>query len=367
VLVETPALAALRGAVTMVDGGFYPLHDGHIAYIRAAQDLGLPVLVNVAGDDYVSTKHPPLLPAATRARVIDALRGVDYVYISSGATATVLAELRPRFYVKGVDWEGRLPDGELGVCAQYDIEPVFVDTMINSSTDLLNRASRAATAEALLEFEQFVAHQKAPATDGFDSEYFVEDWREGANAYTVEARRPIEGKNPTLIREVFGARRVLDAGCGPGTLMFLLHEVGVHADGLDASPHVKDLAPPEVANRIRVGSVTDIPVEDEAYDLVVCREVLEHLTVLDVVRAVRELTRVSSRFIYVTTRFHPSPRSLFDVSDELDVDPTHITCLNQDLLRLMFVLNAFIRRPDLEVAMDWLDKRRVLVYERLPI
>ncbi len=47
-----------------------------------------------------------------------------------------------------------------------------------------------------------------------------------------------------------------------------------------------------------------------------------------------------------------------------DLDPTHITMLNQDLLRLLFILEGFKRRADLETAMDWQHKGRVLVYVR---
>ena len=53
-----------------------------------------------------------------------------------------------------------------------------------------------------------------------------------------------------------------------------------------------------------------------------CREVLEHLTVLQVRHTVAEICRVSSRFAYVTTRFHPDPESLLDVTTDYETDPT---------------------------------------------
>jgi hypothetical protein len=146
--------------------------------------------------------------------------------------------------------------------------------------------------------------------------------------------------------------------------MALLLEQGVVADGLDASERVRGLAPAGVAERISIGSVVAMPFADCSYDVVVCREVLEHLTVPEVARAVGELCRVAARLVYVTTRFHPAPRSIFDVTTEFEVDPTHVTCLNKNLLRALFVVNGFRRRADLEARMDWLDKRRVLVYER---
>jgi len=49
------------------------------------------------------------------------------------------------------------------------------------------------------------------------------------------------------------------------------------------------------------------------------------------------------------------------------VDPTHITLLNKDFLRLLFVLEGCRVRPDLEQKMDWGHKGRVLVYEKQPV
>ena len=93
----------------------------------------------------------------------------------------------------------------------------------------------------------------------------------------------------------------------------------------------------------------------------ICREVLEHLTVLEVKRAVANMVRMTSKFIYVTTRFHPNPSSLLDFTTQFDVDPSHITLLNKDMLRLMFVLEGCRSRPDLEAKMDWGNKDRVLI------
>lgn len=127
----------------MIDGGFDPLHAGHIEYMREAAGLGAPVLCNVSPDEWVATKHAPLLPQAERVKVIDAIRFVDLTHASSVSTAAVLRELRPRFYVKGADWRGRLPEEELAVCEQLHLEPVFLDTVRDSSTRILEEYSNA--------------------------------------------------------------------------------------------------------------------------------------------------------------------------------------------------------------------------------
>ena len=139
VIVATHDLGALAGRVTMVDGGFDPIHAGHVAYFRAAAELGDPVLCNVSGDDWVGRKHPPLLRQGERVQVLDAIRFLDYVHASRVATAEVLERLRPRAYAKGADWRDRLPEAELEACERHGIRIVFLETMLGSSTEILRR------------------------------------------------------------------------------------------------------------------------------------------------------------------------------------------------------------------------------------
>ena len=218
----------------------------------------------------------------------------------------------------------------------------------------------------ITEFETRVLEQKPVESGHYDSEYFTGDWRAEGNSYSLDVRRQIEARNPHLIKEVFQPVKVLDLGCGPGALMHLLWEIGVTADGIDFAESSPGLATPEVRDRIAIGQVTDTTLKPaNAYDLVICREVLEHLTVLQVKQAVANMVRMSSRFIYVTTRFHPNPDGLLDFTTQFDVDPSHITLLNKDMLRLMFVLEGCKSRPVLEAKMDWGNKGRVLVLEKV--
>ena len=216
------------------------------------------------------------------------------------------------------------------------------------------------------EFEAAILAQRPVTSGHYDSEYFTGEWRDEGNNYSLETRRRIEAKNPALIKEVFTPTKALDLGCGPGALMHLLWELGVDVEGIDFAESSRQIATPEVRDRIRIGQVTDHTLTPAgAYDLVICREVLEHLTVLQVRQAVSNMVRMTSKFIYVTTRFHPEPESLLDFTTQFDVDPSHITLLNKDMLRLMFVLEGCRSRPDLEARMDWGNKGRVLVLEKV--
>jgi cytidyltransferase-like protein len=367
VIVTFEDLPRFRGKVSMVDGGFDPLHPGHVRYFREAKErLGAPLLCNVSSDTYVAGKHKPLLNQAERVELIDALTMVDFVHPSTRTTEDVLEQLRPLAYVKGIDWKDRLPPRQIEICRDHGIRVEYTDTVTNSSSKILRDAMESKPIkQQVADFEEFVHRQATTSAADYDDSYFHDQWRAGSNDYTIETRRRIEGRNPAIIKETFQPKKVLDMGCGPGALMYLLYELGVAVDGVDFAESSKSLAPKEVAGNITIGSVTDAPLPANSYDLVICREVFEHLSVLQVQQAVANFCRITSRFVYVTTRFHPNPETLFDVTTEFDVDPTHINLMNMEMTRLLFVLQGMKRREDLERQMDWLNKGRVLVYEKV--
>ena len=216
----------------------------------------------------------------------------------------------------------------------------------------------------IAEFESALFAQKPTSSEHYDAEYFTGEWRAEGNNYSLETRRAIEARNPELIVETFHPKKVMDLGCGPGVLMHLLWELHVDVEGIDFSESSLKLATPEVRDRITIGNTSSPIKPADAYDLVICREVLEHLTVLQVKKTVENMVRMTSRYIYCTTRFHPDPASLVDFTTQFDVDPTHITLLNKEFLRLMFVMEGCRSRPDLEQQMDWLNKGRVIVMEK---
>ena len=124
----------------MVDGSFDPIHDGHIGYFKAASELGVPLLCNVAPDSWTLTKHPIFLEQQQRGIVLDAIRYITYVHLSGLATVEVLRLLQPKFYIKGNDWvdRGGVPQNEADVCVELGIEVVYLPTVINSSSKILD-------------------------------------------------------------------------------------------------------------------------------------------------------------------------------------------------------------------------------------
>ena len=362
-------LTEYRGAVAMVDGAFDPLHHGHIEYFRPPASWACRCCATSRPTATSAPSTGRCCPKTQRAAIIDAIRYIDYMHIYQFDTETVLRELRPRYYVKGSDWASAACRAEqVAICARARHRgrlPRHRARLVQPPSSAVHRGA-ATPLMTITEFEAAVFAQKPTAQQHYDENYWLGEWRAGDNNYSLETRRRIEAKNPQLIKDVFQPKRVIDLGCGPGALMHLLHEIGVEADGIDYNEMSLKLATPEVRDRIAIGDATDASIkQDGSYDLVICREVLEHLTVLEVKKAVANMVRLTSKFIYVTTRFHPNPPTLLDFNTSDDLDPSHITLLNKDMLRLMFVLEGCRSRPDLEERMDWGRKGRVLVLEKI--
>jgi len=363
-MISFEGLAELRGKVALVDGGFDPFHAGHLAYFKAAAALGFPLLCRIAPDDYILTKHPVMLPQAARGQIIDALEMIDYVLVSDHTVIEVLDEVRPIRFIKGKDWNGTLPTDLQAACDRFEVEVAYTDSPLDSSSNLIQDLLGKSLNRQLSSFEARLHEQTTPSAEDYHDAYFADAWRADGHTYDLETRRKVEGRNPELNKQVFSPVRTLDLGCGPGSLMMLLTELGLEVEGVDFSPAAQRLAPDAIKEKIHIGSVVCPDLPSNCYDLVICREVFEHLSILDVQKTVEAACLLTSRFIYATARFHPTPTSLFDFTEERDVDPTHINLMNQDLLRLMFTLQGMKRRSDMEAEMDWLNKGRVLVYEK---
>src|SRR4029453_14172115 len=168
-----------RRKVAMVDGAFDPLHHGHIEYFARAREVSGSLLSNIPPDSSPAVKHPTLLPAAQRALVIDALKPIDFTHVSPVDTETVLRELQPTHYIKGKDWEGKLPPEQVRICEKEGIEIVFLDTVRDSSTQLLATFQTGRNGKAdLPAFENLVFAQRRVDATPYDEDYWKKEWRE---------------------------------------------------------------------------------------------------------------------------------------------------------------------------------------------
>src|SRR5512147_3142848 len=85
--------------IAFANGCFDLLHVGHVRYLQGAAREADRLIVAVNGDESVAAlKGPgqPILPAAERAEIVAAVRGVHYVVIFNDATVErLLTRLKP--------------------------------------------------------------------------------------------------------------------------------------------------------------------------------------------------------------------------------------------------------------------------------
>ncbi len=97
-----------------------------------------------------------------------------------------------------------------------------------------------------------------------------------------------------------GGGTMLDVGCGMGLLVHLLRGRGIDARGLDVARCAIDEGNRQAPGCFELGSILDIPHPGDAFDTVICTDVLEHLAEPDVPRALSELYRVTKGSLFAT-------------------------------------------------------------------
>jgi D-glycero-beta-D-manno-heptose 1-phosphate adenylyltransferase len=108
-LVEAVARDRAAGrTLAFANGCFDLLHVGHIRYLQAAAAEADRLIVAV-NDDYsvagLKGKGRPILPAADRAELVAALRGVDYVIVFGDPdVGRLLTLVKPDVHCKGTDY-----------------------------------------------------------------------------------------------------------------------------------------------------------------------------------------------------------------------------------------------------------------------
>ena len=94
--------------IALANGCFDLLHVGHVRYLQGAAAEADRLIVAVNDDASVAgLKGPgrPILPAAARAELVAALRGVDYVVVFGDPNVErLLNRLTPDVHCKGTDY-----------------------------------------------------------------------------------------------------------------------------------------------------------------------------------------------------------------------------------------------------------------------
>lgn len=144
-LEEAGALAAGWRAegrrLVLANGCFDLLHVGHVRYLQAARALGDALVVGLNSDASVRRLKGagrPVMPAAERAELVAAVRGVDAVVVFDEDSADALiARLRPDVHAKGTDYtEQSVPERETVEALGAEVA-IAGDPKTHSTRDLI--------------------------------------------------------------------------------------------------------------------------------------------------------------------------------------------------------------------------------------
>jgi len=129
---------------------------------------------------------------------------------------------------------------------------------------------------------------------------------------------------------------ILDVGCSQGAAVQKYHKYGKDAYGVDVSEiaieRSKELNIPNCVH----GSILDIPFPDKQFDAVVSTDMLEHLDPSDVEQGIKELIRVSSKYLFlkIATRAEGERQWLEAIQEKRasynEIENLHLSIFNQE-------------------------------------
>ncbi len=129
--------------IVLANGGFDPLHVGHVRYLEDAKTHGDCLVVAINNDESTKRLKGPLRPVVAeteRARLVAALEPVDAVVLFAESDVTAILErLRPDVHAKGTDYTAQTVP-ERAVAQRLGIETVITgDPKTHASRDIVAR------------------------------------------------------------------------------------------------------------------------------------------------------------------------------------------------------------------------------------
>lgn len=134
----------------------------------------------------------------------------------------------------------------------------------------------------------------------FEKEYYESErfWIEGS--LTDEANQERFHITASLIPS--SVRNILDVGCGNGIFVNTLLSSN---SSLDISAVDRSAKALEYVRTKKVqAEITDLPFQNGQFDCVTCLEVLEHLSLEDFHLAMKEITRVSNKYLIISVPYN---------------------------------------------------------------
>jgi len=167
-------------------------------------------------------------------------------------------------------------------------------------TVIVVKGDNFANLEKLFRGEKFKGTVVGPAQ--FDASFFDREYFEGEKGESIGSTAGLLKRHlfflvnlyrAILIKIFLRPKKVLDVGCGFGKMVKYLRWLGVEAYGLEISDYALKTAEDKLKKYLVKGDITGLPYEDNSFDLVTTFDVLEHLPLPKINKALSECLRVS--------------------------------------------------------------------------
>tara|TARA_Y100000593_G_scaffold43084_1_gene82541 strand:- start:33 stop:635 length:603 start_codon:yes stop_codon:yes gene_type:complete len=149
----------------------------------------------------------------------------------------------------------------------------------------------------------------------FDRDYYEDGVRKGISGYEDYRWMPTRSIPEALdIKRNFNFKTCVDYGCAKGFLVNALRLLGCDAYGEDISQYALDSCHPDVKEYVSLPN-------NKKYDLLICKDVLEHVNEEDLPGLLKSFTEKSNQFFFVIPL---GDEDRFRIR-EYEVDITHVT------------------------------------------
>ena len=165
----------------------------------------------------------------------------------------------------------------------------------------------------------------------FTKDYYEDGIRKNISGYENYKWMPTRSIPEALdIQEYFDFNTCVDYGCAKGFLVHALRIIGCDAYGEDISEYAVNNCHPEVEEYISLPN-------EKKYDLLICKDVLEHIEVKDIPGVLENFKDKSHQFFFTIPL---GDKDRFRIR-EYEVDITHVTKKDEEWWINMFESQGF--------------------------
>jgi protein-L-isoaspartate(D-aspartate) O-methyltransferase len=167
--------------------------------------------------------------------------------------------------------------------------------------DFLSSVHKRTKRDYLGRVNEFPKAEAAKIAKRFDFDYWDGDRKIGYGGYHYDGRWRTVADALVKHYGLKSGDSVLDVGCGKAFLLYDLTQAvpGLKINGIDISEYGITHAKEEVRPFLNVTSATQLPFEDNYFDLIISINTLHNLHCFDLDKALREIERVSKQHKYI--------------------------------------------------------------------